>query len=73
MDPQQRMLLEICYEAVENTGISLEKFSGTDTAVYAGKLLCHLEVSDTYSITTPILRSSSYNSPSDDRGLKNTF
>ena len=37
MDPQQRMLLEICYEAVESAGIPLEKFSGTDTAVYAGK------------------------------------
>ena len=37
MDPQQRMLLEICYEAVESAGIPLDKFSGTDTAVYAGK------------------------------------
>ena len=37
MDPQQRMLLEIAFEAVESAGIPLEKFSGTDTAVYAGK------------------------------------
>ena len=36
MDPQQRMLLEIAYEAVENAGIPLEDFTGTDTAVYAG-------------------------------------
>ena len=37
MDPQQRMLLEIAYEAVENAGIPLEDFMGTDTAVYAGE------------------------------------
>jgi acyl transferase domain-containing protein len=37
MDPQQRMLLEIAYEAVENAGIPLEDFVGTNTAVYAGE------------------------------------
>ncbi|KAH0544910.1 Type I Iterative PKS [Glutinoglossum americanum] len=37
MDPQQRMLLEIAYEAVENAGIPLEGFVGTNTAVYAGE------------------------------------
>ena len=37
MDPQQRMLLEVAYEAVENAGISLEGFTGTDTAVFAGQ------------------------------------
>ncbi len=36
MDPQQRMLLEIAYEAVENAGITLDAFRGTDTAVFAG-------------------------------------
>ena len=36
MDPQQRMLLEIAYEAVENAGITLDGFRGTDTAVFAG-------------------------------------
>lgn len=36
MDPQQRMLLEVAYEAVENAGIPLDDFVGTDTAVYAG-------------------------------------
>ena len=37
IDPQQRMLLEITYEAIENAGIPLENFVGTDTAVYAGQ------------------------------------
>lgn len=37
MDPQQRMLLEIAYETIENAGIPLEDFVGTDTAVYAGE------------------------------------
>ena len=36
MDPQQRMLLEIAYEAVENAGIPLDDLVGTDTAVFAG-------------------------------------
>ena len=40
MDPQQRMLLEIAYEAIENAGILLEDFVGTDTAVYAGLSAC---------------------------------
>lgn len=36
MDPQQRILLEIAYEAIENAGIRLEALQGTDTAVYTG-------------------------------------
>ena len=36
MDPQQRMLLEIAYEAIESAGITLDDFRGTDTAVFAG-------------------------------------
>ena len=36
MDPQQRMLLEVAYEVIENAGIPLDDFVGTDTAVYAG-------------------------------------
>ena len=36
MDPQQRMLLEIAYEAIESAGIPLDDITGTDTAVFAG-------------------------------------
>ena len=36
MDPQQRMLLEIAYETLENAGLHLDEFQGTDTAVFAG-------------------------------------
>lgn len=36
IDPQQRMLLEIAYEAIESAGLLLEDFRGTDTAVFAG-------------------------------------
>lgn len=35
MDPQQRMLLEVAYEAVESAGIPLNAFVGTDTSVFA--------------------------------------
>ncbi|THY90977.1 ketoacyl-synt-domain-containing protein [Aureobasidium pullulans] len=34
MDPQQRKLLECVFEAFENSGISLDSISGTNTAVY---------------------------------------
>lgn len=36
MDPQQRKLLEVVYEAFENGGIDLEKISGTTTACFVG-------------------------------------
>lgn len=36
MDPQQRMLMEVVYEAIESAGIPLDRFTGTDTAVFAG-------------------------------------
>ncbi|KAL9052823.1 MAG: hypothetical protein Q9206_004159, partial [Seirophora lacunosa] len=47
MDPQQRMLLEVSYEAVENAGIPLQSFVGTDTAVFSGN-----EGSDYHSVLT---------------------
>lgn len=34
MDPKQRILLEIAYEAFENAGISLERIQGSNTGVY---------------------------------------
>jgi acyl transferase domain-containing protein len=34
-DPQQRILLETTYEALENAGISLQSIKGADVAVYA--------------------------------------
>lgn len=36
IDPQQRMLIEVAYEAVENAGISLDDFTGSNTGVYSG-------------------------------------
>ncbi|KAI1100045.1 hypothetical protein F4804DRAFT_348896 [Jackrogersella minutella] len=36
MDPQQRILLEIVYEAIEAAGLRLHDIRGTDTAVYVG-------------------------------------
>ncbi|KAG5984483.1 Type I Iterative PKS [Claviceps digitariae] len=39
IDPQQRMLLEVSYEALENAGLRKEDISGTDTCVYVGSFV----------------------------------
>lgn len=36
MDPQQRIMLEVAYEALESAGIPLNKISGTQTGVFIG-------------------------------------
>ncbi|KAJ5952075.1 uncharacterized protein N7479_010488 [Penicillium vulpinum] len=36
MDPQQRKLLEVVYECMENAGISLDQASGSNTGSYVG-------------------------------------
>lgn len=39
MDPQVRILLETVYEAVEDSGHTLDQIQGSDTAVYSGVLM----------------------------------
>lgn len=36
MDPQQRVLLEVCWEALEDAGLPMEKISGTQTGAFIG-------------------------------------
>ncbi|KAI1135888.1 putative polyketide synthase [Hypoxylon sp. FL0543] len=38
MDPQQRFLLEVVYEAIEAAGYSIACLAGSDTAVYVGSM-----------------------------------
>lgn len=38
IDPQQRQLLEVAYEALEDAGITLDQIAGTQTAVFQGSL-----------------------------------
>lgn len=36
LDPQQRLLLECTYEAMENSGTTMDQFCGSNTSVFAG-------------------------------------
>ena len=36
MDPQQRHLLEVSYEALENAGVTLSSIAGTNVGVFVG-------------------------------------
>lgn len=49
MDPQQRVLLELAYEAFEDAGISVEALAGSNTGVFAslyGSQYAHLQQLD---------------------------
>lgn len=39
MDPSQRLMLEVAYEAFENSGISLDAVAGTNTSCYVGQFV----------------------------------
>lgn len=36
MDPQQKLLLQCTYRALEDAGVSMESISGSRTGVYIG-------------------------------------
>ena len=46
MDPQQRLILEVVYEALEDAGITLDDISGSQTSVFCGSF------TNDYYITT---------------------
>ena len=43
MDPQQRVLMETVYEAIESAGMTLKGLQGSDTSVYAGVMCADYE------------------------------
>ncbi|PSF38589.1 beta-ketoacyl synthase [Aphanothece hegewaldii CCALA 016] len=58
MDPQQRLMLEVAYEALEDGGIIPEQIAGTRTGVFIGigsheysTMLWHKPLNDPYSTT----------------------
>jgi len=40
MDPQQRQLLEVVYEGLENGGITMEELDGADVGCFVGSFAC---------------------------------
>ena len=46
MDPQQRMLMEVAYEAIESAGIPLDAFTGSDTAGFIYEVHTEQAVAD---------------------------
>ncbi|KAK8007468.1 hypothetical protein PG989_001458 [Apiospora arundinis] len=40
MDPSQRLMLEVAYEAFESAGLTLETVAGSNTSVYAAQWTC---------------------------------
>ncbi|RWA05039.1 hypothetical protein EKO27_g10072 [Xylaria grammica] len=40
MDPQQRQLLEVVYEGLENSGVTMEELSGQNIACFVGSYAC---------------------------------
>ena len=47
MDPQQRKLLEVVFECLENAGVSLDKASGSDTGCFVGNFTFDFQVMQT--------------------------
>ncbi|KAF4539201.1 Beta-ketoacyl synthase [Lasiodiplodia theobromae] len=55
MDPAQRILLEVVYEALESAGYTIEEMQGTLTSVYVGLMTADwwdLQMRDTETIAT---------------------
>lgn len=40
MDPQQRQLLEVVYEGLENSGMTMERISGEKVGCFVGSFAC---------------------------------
>jgi acyl transferase domain-containing protein len=54
MDPLQRKLLEVAYEAFESAGEPWDKFSGSDTGVFVGNFNSDHSIMQMYDVDFPL-------------------
>jgi acyl transferase domain-containing protein len=64
MDPQQRKLLEVAYEAFETAGEPWDKFSGSNTGVFIGNFNIDHHIVQMHDIDFPLPYSSTGGSSS---------
>ncbi|MCP4405601.1 MAG: polyketide synthase [bacterium] len=51
-DPQQRVLLEVTYEAFEGAGLAIEHYAGTETGVFVGAFCVDSQLMQSMSSST---------------------
>lgn len=64
IDPQHRWLLELCYQAFENSGLKPSELRGSNTAVYIGQFMHDYEQIQVDALSRGLMSSHSATGPS---------
>jgi non-ribosomal peptide synthase protein (TIGR01720 family) len=64
IDPQHRWLLELCYQAFENSGLKPSELRGSNTAVYVGQFMHDYEQIQVDALSRGLMSSHSATGPS---------
>jgi acyl transferase domain-containing protein/NAD(P)-dependent dehydrogenase (short-subunit alcohol dehydrogenase family) len=55
MDPQQRLMLEVSWEAFEDAGLQAERLAGSDTGVFVGGFMLDNKIAQLSPLNRPII------------------